>query len=295
VERNSAVTEHLVTDEVVERLEHTPDPRLREIMISLVRHLHAFAVDVGLTESEWMQGIQFLTDVGHITDDVRQEFILLSDTLGLSSLVVELTHGAESIVTESTILGPFYVDNPPVRELGANMAEGDPGETLVVSGNVYSSDGTPLPHAQLDVWQTASNGLYDVQDEHQAAGSLRGRFHADHEGGFRFRTVRPVSYPIPDDGPVGKLLASTGRHPWRAAHIHFIVSAAGHEPVITHVFDSSDPYLESDTVFGVRRSLIRTFEPVTSPEQAAALGVELPALTLSYDFTLRPKQAGSRE
>jgi protocatechuate 3,4-dioxygenase beta subunit len=287
MERNRAVTEHLVTDEVVERLEHTPDPRLREIMISLVRHLHAFAVEVGLTEAEWMQGIQFLTDVGHITDEVRQEFILLSDTLGLSSLVVELTHGAESIVTESTILGPFYVDNPPVRVLGANIAEGDPGETLVVSGNVYSPDGTPLPHAQLDVWQTASNGLYDVQDEHQAAGSLRGRFHTDDDGGYRFRTVRPVSYPIPDDGPVGKLLASTGRHPWRAAHIHFIVSAAGHEPVITHVFDASDPYLESDTVFGVRRSLIRTLEPIGSQEEASALGVELPALKLSYDFALR--------
>jgi protocatechuate 3,4-dioxygenase beta subunit len=282
------VSEHLVTDEVVERLEGTPDPRLREIMVSLVRHLHAFAVDVGLTESEWMTGIQFLTDVGHMTDEVRQEFILLSDTLGLSSLVVELTHGAESIVTESTILGPFYVDNPPVRELGDNMAEGDPGETLVVSGFVRSSDGTPLPHAQLDVWQTASNGLYDVQDEHQAAGSLRGRFYTDDDGGFRFRTVRPVSYSIPDDGPVGKLLASTGRHPWRAAHIHFIVSAAGHEPVITHVFDSADSYLESDTVFGVRRSLIRTLEPIGSKEEATALGVELPALRLSYDFALRP-------
>jgi protocatechuate 3,4-dioxygenase beta subunit len=281
------VNEHLVTGEVVDRLAHTPDPRLREIMVSLVKHLHAFAVDVGLTESEWMAGIQFLTDVGHITDEVRQEFILLSDTLGLSSLVVELTHGAESVVTESTILGPFYVDNPPVRELGANIAEGDPGETLVVSGTVRSSDGTSLPHSQLDVWQTASNGLYDVQDEHQAAGSLRGRFFTDHEGAFRFRTVRPVSYPIPDDGPVGKLLVATGRHPWRAAHVHFIVSAVGHEPVTTHVFDSADPYLETDTVFGVRRSLIRTLEPVTSPEQAAALGVELPAWKLSYDFTLR--------
>jgi protocatechuate 3,4-dioxygenase beta subunit len=281
------VSEHLVTDEVVERLENTPDPRLREIMVSLVRHLHAFAVEVGLTESEWMTGVQFLTDVGHMTDEVRQEFILLSDTLGLSSLVVELTHAADSIATESTILGPFYVDNPPVREFGANMAEGDPGETLVVSGFVRSSDGTALPHAQLDVWQTASNGLYDVQDEHQAAGSLRGRFHTDDHGEYRFRTVRPVSYPIPDDGPVGKLLASTARHPWRAAHIHFIVSAAGYEPVITHVFDSADPYLESDTVFGVRRSLIRTLEPVSSPEHAAALGVSLPALQLTYDFALR--------
>jgi protocatechuate 3,4-dioxygenase beta subunit len=282
------VTEHLVTDEVVERLENTPDPRLREIMVSLVRHLHAFAVEVGLTESEWMTGIQFLTDVGHITDEVRQEFILLSDTLGLSSLVVELTHGAQSAVTESTILGPFYVDNPPIREFGENIAEGDPGEALVVSGTVRSSDGTPLPHAQLDVWQTASNGLYDVQDEHQAAGSLRGRFTTDHAGAFRFRTVRPVSYPIPDDGPVGKLLASTGRHPWRAAHIHFIVSAVGHEPVITHVFDSADTYLKSDTVFGVRRSLIRTLKPIGSQQEATALGVEFPALRLNYDFALQP-------
>jgi protocatechuate 3,4-dioxygenase beta subunit len=282
------VSEHLVTEEVVDRLDATPDARLREIMISLVRHLHAFAVEVELTESEWMQGIQFLTDVGHITDEVRQEFILLSDTLGLSSLVVELTHGAASVVTESTILGPFYVDNPPVREFGENMAEGDPGEQLVVLGTVRSSDGTPLPHAQLDVWQTASNGLYDVQDDSQAAGSLRGRYHSGEDGRFRFRTVRPVSYPIPDDGPVGKLLAATGRHPWRAAHIHFIVSALGHEPVTTHVFDSADPYLNSDTVFGVRRSLIRTFEPLGSEEEALAAGGAFPGLRLQYDFFLRP-------
>jgi protocatechuate 3,4-dioxygenase beta subunit len=246
-----------LTEEVLGRLEATPDPRLREIMQSLVRHLHAFAREVNLTEEEWHRGILFLTEVGRATTGTRQEFILLSDTLGLSSLVVDQTHGPGGDATEPTLLGPFHVHDAPHRELGDTIAIQDPGEPLLVRGSVRDVGGEPIPGAELDVWQASSNRLYDVQDMNQPRGNLRGRFTADEQGRFRFRTVRPVSYPIPDDGPVGRLLDATGRHPWRAAHIHFIVSAPGYRTLTTTVFDAENEYLDSDAVFGVKPSLVR--------------------------------------
>lgn len=252
-----------LTGEVLTRLENTPDPRLREIMRALVRHLHAFAAEVGLSEAEWLAGIRFLTETGQISDDVRQEFILLSDTLGLSMLVDLLNHGSDDPrATEPTVLGPFYVPGSPWREYGESMVTwaGAQGQPTVVRGRVLSADGEPLTGAVLDLWQNDAGGYYAVQQPGvQPADHLRGRYRTDSAGRYEVRTLRPVPYPIPDDGPVGRLLGLTGRHPWRAAHIHFIVDAAGHTPVTTHIFDGASDYLDSDAVFGVKGSLVKDF------------------------------------
>ena len=256
------VTEDDLTDEVVARLAATPSPRLRAVMSALVRHLHAFVKEVRLTDQEWLVGIRFLTATGHITDDVRQEFVLLSDTLGLSSLVDLINHSdVESLGTEPTILGPFYVPASPQREFGASMVEyDDGGEPAVLRGTVRDENGQPIPGATIDVWQNAATGFYAVQQpDVQPPTNLRGVYRTDEQGRYEIRTVRPVPYPIPADGPVGELLANTGRHPWRAAHIHAKVSAAGFEPLTTHLFDRDSEYLDTDTVFGVKESLIRHF------------------------------------
>jgi protocatechuate 3,4-dioxygenase beta subunit len=269
--------EHLA--QVQEAFAGTGDARFGEIMRSLVGHLHAFVSEVGLTRDEWFAGIDFLTRVGQMCDDQRQEFILLSDTLGVSMLVEMLAHGGAAGTTEATVFGPFHVEGAPARPLGASIVEageggggGDDGEPLVVSGTVRSLGGAPLAGATLDVWQTAPNGLYDVQDEGQPAMNLRGLFTTGEDGAYSFRTLRPVAYPIPGDGPVGEMLRAAGRHNWRPAHIHFVVAAPGHKPVITHVFDRASAYLDSDAVFGVRDSLVvdmdggtATFDPVLEP------------------------------
>jgi len=260
----SHMTEEEITQEVVRRLEATPNPRLREVMQALVRHLHAFAKEVRLTDDEWMRGVQFLTATGHITDNVRQEFILLSDTLGLSTLVDTINHSdVESLATEPTILGPFYVAESPWREFGASMVEyDDGGEPTILRGVVTDGDGSPIPGAVIDVWQNAATGFYAVQQpEEQPATNLRGRYLSNESGEFEIRTVRPVPYPIPDDGPVGKLLEDTGRHQWRAAHIHVKASADGFTPLTSHIFDRRSDYLDTDTVFGVKDSLIEDFLP----------------------------------
>ncbi len=276
----TTMTQDELTDEVVARLEATPDQRLREVMQALVRHLHAFATEVSLTDEEWMRGIVFLTQTGQMCDGARQEFILLSDTLGLSSLVDLVNHGGEDpSATEPTILGPFYVPESPWRANGESMVEyEDGGEPAVLRGHVRSTDGRPLAGAVVDVWQNAATGFYAVQQpDAQPSTNLRGRYRTDDDGRFEVRTVRPVPYPIPDDGPVGKLLGWTGRHPWRAAHIHVIAGADGHVPVTTHIFDRASDYLDSDTVFGVKGSLVRDF--VAGPD-----GV----LVCSHDIVLRP-------
>ena len=258
------MTEDDLTGEVVARLAATPDPRLREVMTALVRHLHAFASEVRLTEEEWFAGVRFLTATGQISDDVRQEFILLSDTLGLSSLVDLINHAdAGSVATEPTILGPFYVPGSPTREFGESMVEyDDGGEPALLRGTVRDEDGAPVAGAGLDVWQNSATGFYAVQQpEVQGPTNLRGIYRSDDQGRYEIRTVRPVPYPIPHDGPVGRLLADTGRHPWRAAHIHAKVSASGFTPLTTHLFDRESDYLDSDTVFGVKESLIKDFTP----------------------------------
>ena len=256
------MTEDDLTDVVVARLEATPDPRLREITQALVRHLHAFAKEVRLTDEEWLAGIMFLTATGQMCDERRQEFILLSDTLGVSSLIDLINHSdVEALATEPTILGPFYVPGSPERAFGESMVEyEDGGEVAIFRGVVSDTHGNPLQGVLLDVWQNAATGFYAVQQpDEQPATNLRGRYLTDGEGRYEIRTVRPVPYPIPADGPVGKLLHYTGRHEWRAAHIHLKASKEGYEPVTSHVFDRESRYLDSDTVFGVKDSLIEDF------------------------------------
>ena len=256
------MTEDDLTEVVVARLEATPDPRLREITQALVRHLHAFAKEVRLTDEEWLAGIMFLTATGQMCDERRQEFILLSDTLGVSSLIDLINHSdVEALATEPTILGPFYVPGSPERAFGESMVEyEDGGEVAIFRGVVSDTHGNPLQGVLLDVWQNAATGFYAVQQpDEQPATNLRGRYLTDGEGRYEIRTVRPVPYPIPADGPVGQLLRDTGRHEWRAAHIHLKASKEGYEPVTSHVFDRESRYLDSDTVFGVKDSLIEDF------------------------------------
>lgn len=280
------------TRQVIDRLENCSDPRLHALVAGLIRHLHEFAIEESLTDVEWMTGIRFLTDVGHITTDQRQEFILLSDTLGLSMLVDLINHGAASTATESTVQGPFYVEGAPWRSNGDAITDDVGDQPLLVTGHVRDTSGGPLPAATVDVWQNATNRLYAVQDETQAAENLRGRFRTDGDGSFAFRTVRPVDYPIPDDGPVGRMLQATGRHPWRPAHIHLMVSADGHVPVTTHVFDSESRYLESDAVFGVKPSLVRTFAVHEHGDAAEGSGMSGRWYTTDIDIALRPDETG---
>jgi hydroxyquinol 1,2-dioxygenase len=252
------------------------DERLAEIVQAAVKHLHAFVTEVGLTRDEWFAGINFLTRVGQMCDGERQEFILLSDVLGVSMLVEMVNQGdGDGAVpaTEPTVFGPFHVDGVPARPLGASIVDDDVGgEPLTVRGTVLDTAGNPLAGATLDVWQTAANGLYDVQDPDQPPMNMRGVFTAGDDGRYSFVTVRPSAYPIPGDGPAGEMLRATGRHNWRPGHIHLVVSAPGHEPVTTHVFDRASDYLDSDAVFGVRPSLIidmeggeARFDPVLAP------------------------------
>jgi protocatechuate 3,4-dioxygenase beta subunit len=253
-----------LTAAVLERLQATPDPRLREIMTALIRHLHGFVAEVALTSDEWLAAIRFLTATGQISTDQRQEFILLSDTLGVSMLVDLLAEptsaGSAGFATESTVLGPFYVADSPEREYGASIAERPSGEPAWYTGLVTDTDGNPIVGATLDVWQNADDMLYAVQNPDSPPGNLRGVFRTRGDGSFGFLGVRPTDYPIPADGPVGQLLSRTGRHPWRPAHIHLIVSAPGYQSVATHIFDADSKYLTSDAVFAVKSSLVQTFE-----------------------------------
>lgn len=268
--------------------DHTPDRRLKQLMTSLVRHLHAFVKEVELTEQEWGVAIDFLTRTGLMCSDVRQEFILLSDVLGVSMLVETINHRTGGMSTESTVLGPFHMVDSPPRELGDNINLDGKGTPCLVSGQVTGPDGEPLAGAVVDVWQANEDGYYDVQQPGiQPAGNLRGLFTADSQGRFWFRSVVPRYYPIPDDGPVGQLLAATGRHPYRPAHLHFIVSAPGYRPVTTHVFVADSPYLDSDAVFGVKDSLVREVSEVDDPARAAELGLANPFRALTFDLTLR--------
>jgi len=284
-------TEDDITAEVLERFAGTPDPRLRQIMLGLVKHLHAFVKEVELTEAEWFQAIEALTEAGRMCSDKRQEFILFSDTLGVSMVVDLINHRKPDGATESTVFGPFHRLGAPELPAGGNIAPRDEtGTPTLVSGRVLDLDGKPIMDALLDVWQTQSSGLYDSQDE-DLGGELhmRGRFRTDAEGRYLIRTVLPVNYPIPSDGPVGRMLRATGRHPWRPAHIHFVVSADGYEPVTTHIFDRRDEYLGSDAVFAVKDSLICDFEQHGSANgDAVRLGLAPPYYTATFDFRLKP-------
>ncbi len=262
--------EQTITDAVLARLGGAKSARAREISEALVRHLHAFVREVSLTEEEWAAGIAFLTRTGKLCDDKRQEFILLSDTLGVSMLVDAIAHRGSAGATETTVLGPFYVAGRRDFPLGANLAAGVPGVPMIVTGSVSSVAGAPLAGAEVDVWQSDAEGFYDVQRRDDLV--LRGQFRTDAEGRFWFWSVRPSAYPIPDDGTVGEMLAAQGRHPWRPAHVHFIVRAGGFRPLVTHIFAEGDAYLDSDAVFGVKSSLVRPYEerpPGVAPDGTA--------------------------
>jgi catechol 1,2-dioxygenase len=280
-------TEERSADVVAASFDNTPDPRLRQVLTSLVHHLHAFVKDVELTEEEWGVAIDFLTRTGQTCSDVRQEFILLSDVLGISMLVETINHRTGGTSTESTVLGPFHMVESPPRQLGENIALDGKGTPCLVSGQVTGPDGEPLAGASVDVWQTNEDGFYDVQQPGlQPPGNLRGLFSTDDEGRFWFRSVVPRYYPIPADGPVGQLLAATGRHPNRPAHLHFIAAVPGYRPVTTHVFVADSPYLDSDAVFGVKESLVRDVPEVDDPARAAEVGLSNPFRTLTFDLTL---------
>ena len=282
------MTENEITAEVLKRFENTDNPRVKQIVTKLISHLHAFVREVELTEEEWFESIKFLTETGQKCTDTRQEFILLSDTIGVSMLVDLINHRKPDGATESTVFGPFYTAGAPEMESGGNIARQDDGPACVVSGQVTDLKGAPIKNALLDVWQTSSNGFYDSQDPSQPEFNMRGKFRTDENGNYCIHTAVPVSYPIPVDGPVGKMLNLTGRHPNRPAHIHFIVSAEGFEPVTTHLFDESDPYVDSDAVFGVKSSLLCKFVRHEAKEEAAKYNVAAPFYTVDYDFALVP-------
>lgn len=269
-----------ITQAVIASFAHTPDARLKEIMTSLVQHLHAFARDVKLTEQEWFEGIDFLTRCGHITDDKRQEFILLSDTLGLSMLTVAMNNDKPQGCTEATVFGPFHVEGAPHYDLGEDIANGAKGTPCLVRGTVRGVNGEVVPGAVLDVWQSDEDGLYDVQHVGLDHAQSRGIVAADGQGRYHFRSIVAVPYAIPHDGPVGQMLEATGRHPWRPAHLHFMVKAPGYETLITHVFRDHSDYLDSDAVFGVRQSLVCDWV-------AQADGTYL----MEFDFVLNPAKS----
>lgn len=279
--------ESLITEQALNSFSAAPDPRFKQIMQSLVRHLHAFASEVELTEQEWFEGIRFLTDTGHMCDGfVRQEFILLSDTLGLSMLVDAINHRHVASATETTVFGPFYIDGMPERAYGENMAL-TPGEATLIQGRVLDTEGNPLAGVLLDVWQTAGNGMYSGQDVDQPVGNLRGRYRTDAKGDFAIRTILPVCYPIPTDGPVGHMLEAAERHPWRPGHVHFMLEMPGYRKLVTHLFTEGDPYLESDAVFGVKQSLQVAYEDRTAHDAVSAkVGMALPFKRAYYDFVL---------
>jgi hydroxyquinol 1,2-dioxygenase len=255
-----------VTEEVVASFDGAQSARYREVMQSLVRHLHDFVRDVRLTDEEWHEAVGFLTRTGHMCDDRRQEFVLLSDVLGLSMLTVAVNEVADSSATQSTVFGPFFVENSPEIELGGDLAAGAVGQPCWVEGRVRGVGGEPVVGARIDVWEADGDGLYDVQYD-GARTANRGHLFTDIEGGFRFWSVRPVAYPIPTDGPVGRLLAAAGRGGMRPAHIHFMIRAGGYHKLTTHVFVAGDEYLAHDAVFGVKQRLVTELadHPATEP------------------------------
>jgi len=282
------INEDTITQAVIEAMAACENQRLRTVMTSLVQHLHAFARDVHLTESEWSDGIAFMTAAGHITDDKRQEFVLLSDVLGLSTLVTAQNNTKPTGCTDSTVLGPFYVADAPQVDNGADIANGAQGIPCLVSGRIRGHDGTPVAGAVINVWQSDEEGNYDVQT-HQRAGNdehrARARLRSQADGRFHFQSILAQHYPVPHDGPVGAMLAALGRHPWRPAHLHFIIEAPGYQKLITHVFRAGDRYLDSDAVFGVRSNLIAEWR---RQEQSPASAAGAPAYALEYDFVLAP-------
>ena len=282
-------TEEDSADVVISRMERCEDARLKEVMSVIVRHLHAAVKEIEPTQEEWMAAIQFLTETGHKCGDWRQEFILLSDTLGVSMLVDAINTRRPTGASENTVLGPFHIEGAPKLPMGANICLDGKGEPMLVHGRILDVDGSPLAGASIDVWQANDEGFYDVQQKGiQPDFNLRGTFTTDADGRYWFKAVKPRFYPIPDDGPVGQLLNKLGRHPYRPAHLHYIITKDGFDPVTTHIFDPDDPYIHSDAVFGVKKSLMARFEPVDDPARQAEHGFEGRYFDVEHDFVLTP-------
>lgn len=279
--------EKTITDAVIQRFNEAPDARVKEICESLVRHMHDFVRDIRPTHEEWGYAIDFLTRTGKMCEGGRQEFILLSDTLGVSMLVDAVNNPSQGKLTPSTVLGPFFVDDAPKFAMGANIAGTMRGTPAYVSGTVSSENGMPLAGALIDVWHSDDDGFYDVQQMDKLGGTAgRGQFTSDAQGRFWFWTIKPTFYPVPTDGPVGEMLHAQGRHPWRPAHLHFLIRAQGYRKLVTHIFDETDPYLDSDAVFGVKEELVRKFadRPAgIAPDGATHEGAYT---AIEYDFVL---------
>lgn len=282
----SNLTEQNLVDAVLEKLEGAKDARFKQVMTSLIKHLHAFVRETELTEAEWFAGIQFLTATGQKCDGKRQEYILLSDTLGVSMLVDAINHRKPGGATETTVLGPFYVSGAKDMPMWADIAGDAPGVPAYVFGRVLDVGGKPIAGATIDVWQTDGEGFYDVQRPGGNESYARGKFTTAADGRYGFRTVKPVSYPVPTDGPVGKMLLGMGRHPYRPAHVHAIVSAPRYEKVATHLFVEGDAYLDSDAVFGVKHSLVVDFKPHPAGPTPDGGKSPAPYCTAEYDFRL---------
>lgn len=282
------VTKDNLTDVFMGYMGEDVNPRLREVMQSLVTHLHDFAKDVNLTHEEWETGISFMERAGEISDEARHEFVLLSDVLGLSSLVDMINSKPEG--TSSSVLGPFHISGAPPLEIGGDMKDRFEGEVLIAEGIVQDVDGNPIEGASVDIWQTAPNGLYSSQDADQDQFSFHGIQTTGADGRYAFTTVKPVEYTVPTDGPVGDILNATGRHPWRPSHLHFIVKAPGFRSLVTEVFPDDDPYLDQDTVFGVRDDLVMSYQNMPAgsfPDGFALSGkVDEPYLRVDFDLVL---------
>ena len=274
-------------DRVVRSFDDCPDPRLKQLMTALVRHLHAFARETQLTEDEWMAAVRWLTDTGRISDDKREEFILASDVLGLSMLVVAQNHRLDPSATPATVLGPFHIDGSPEKAFGEDMSDGLPGEPLYVHGTVRALDGTPVAGGVLDVWQSDADGAYEAQLPVDEA-RLRPKYTSGADGAYCLRTIAPLGYAIPMDGPVGRLIEQTDISHYRPAHVHFLLAVPGYEPLVTHLFREGTEYLDSDVVFGVKDELVVAFErhePGPTPDGGTS---DVPWLEARYDFVLQP-------
>jgi protocatechuate 3,4-dioxygenase beta subunit len=279
-------TEENSVEAVNSRMGDRVSPRVRQVMSSLVHHLHAFAKEIELTQREWEAAVDFLTRTGQICSDTRQEYILLSDVLGLSMLVDAIGNRRLRGATENTVLGPFHVAEAPIRQMGESISLDGKGESCLFHGRAIDLDGNPIEGAMIDVWSDNADGFYDVQQpDLQPKWNNRGRFLTGTDGAYSFVGIKPVSYPIPDDGPVGELLATLGRHPYRPAHMHFLVTAPGHQKIVTHIFVGGDDYLESDAVFGVKSSLIADFQRVDGATMWQA----------EFDFIFVPKKRTKAE
>ena len=282
-------TEANSAEVVISRIAADTDPRLRQIVSVLVKHLHAAVKELEPSQDEWLQAIQFLTATGHKCDDWRQEFILLSDVLGVSMLVDAINNRKPSGASESTVLGPFHVDGAPELAMGADICLDQKGEPMLVRGRILDTEGKPIAAAKIDVWQANDEGFYDVQQQGiQPEFNLRGVFRTGSDGAYCFRGVKPRYYPIPADGPVGQMLQALGRHPYRPAHLHYIITATGFAPLTTHIFDPDDEYIHSDAVFGVKQSLMAKFDWIDQPQAIADADMTTPFYLVEHDFVLAP-------